>query len=209
MDTAADYTIGGMITRAWAVVTLLLMAGCRQSQVASVEAFRATREAGNLDTARSYLTRDPRVWYGQREGPGSPWTLGAGRWKPWDDHFKGHSDLGRWQVDGRTVWAVATETNDYFRLTERTDISRYRITYFLDDAGLIEGYMISDADPDKPGPPSDSRADEFVAWAEANHPDEWAYLRPGGKLDPTGDRAPRTRALLLQWRETVGLPPLE
>ncbi len=198
-----------MNTRAWAVVTLLVMAGCQQPQVASVDAFRAARNAGDLDIARTYLTADPRVWYGQRDGPGSPWTLGAGRWKAWDDHFNGHGDLGRWEVEGRTVWAVATEVNDYFRLTERTDVSRYRITYFLNDAGLIEGYMISAADPDNPGQSSDSRADEFAVWAEANHPQEWAYLRPGGKLDPTGDRAPRTRVLLIEWREAIGLPPIE
>ncbi len=192
-----------------AVVTPVLTAGCQQPQVASADAFRGAREAGDLDTARTYLTDDPHVWYEQREGPGLPWTLGAGRWKAWDGHFNSTGDLGPWHVDGRTVWAVATENNDYFRLLERTDVSRYRLTYFFDDAGLIEGYMISAADPDNPGPPSDSRGDEFAAWAEANHPDEWAYLRPGGKLDPTGDRAPRTRTLLIQWRVTVGLPPME
>ena len=188
---------------------LLITAGCQQPLAASVDAFRAARKAGDLDTARSYLTMDPHVWYEQRDGPGMPWTLGAGRWKPWDDHFNGHSDLGPWQVDGQTVWAVATETNDYFQLTERTDVARYRITYFFTESGLIEGYMISGADPDNPGPPQASRVDEFIAWAKANHPQEWAYLRPGGKLDPTGDRAPRTRVLLVQWREAVGLPPIE
>ncbi len=192
-----------------AVVTLLMIAGCQQPKVDTVEAFRGARKSGDLDTARTYLTADPHVWYEQREGPGKPWKLGAGRWKTWDDHFNSTGDLGPWHVEGRTVWAVATEVNDYFRLTERTDVSRYRISYFFNDAGLIEGYMISAADPDNSDPPSDSRADEFAAWAEANHPREWSYLRPGGKLDPTGDRAARTRALLEIWREEVGLPPIE
>ena len=177
--------------------------------IETVKAFRAARDTGDYELARSFLSDAPRVWYEARVGEGYPLKLGAGRYESWDEHFRGHSELGPWTVEANSVWAVAEETNDYFRLTERTDVSRYRITYFLDDAGLIEGYMISAADPGTPGPPSDSRADEFAAWAEASHPQEWAYLRPSGKLDPTGDRAPRTRALLLQWRETVGLPPIE
>ena len=97
--------------------------------------------------------------------------------------------------------------NDYFRLIEREDMPRYRLTYFLDDENRIEGYMISSADPG--GPPSVSRFDEVEAWALANHAEEWAYLRPGGNLDPTGDRAERTRVLINLWRVENGLPPVE
>ena len=94
-------------------------------------------------------------------------------------------------------------------LIERQDTPRYRITYFFDDHGKITGYMISAADPDHKAPPSVTRFDEFEAWVEANHPDEWDYLRPGGSLDPTGDRASRTRTLINQWRLSVGLPMIE
>ena len=52
------------------------------------------------------------------------------------------------------------------------------------------------------------REEEFQAWARAHEPDEYAYLRPNGRIDPSGDRAPRTRALLLRWREAIGLPEL-
>lgn len=177
--------------------------------VATVEAFRAARDAGDNDLARSFLSDDPRVWYEKHEGPGDPLKLGAGRYAVWDKHFNGRSELGSWTVDGNSVWAVAEETNDYFRLLEREDISRYRITYFFDGEGRIEGYLISAAEPDTPSPPRNDRFEEFEAWARANHPEEWDYLRPGGKLDPTGDRAPRTRLLLEAWRREVGLPPLD
>ena len=69
--------------------------------------------------------------------------------------------------------------------------------------------MISAAYPERERTPSVSRFEEIRAWAEQEHPEEWAYLRPGGLLDPTGDRAERTRALLNVWRAEVGLEPIE
>ena len=179
------------------------------SQIKTVQNFRAARKAGDLVTARSYLGGDPRVWYDAYEGEGMPWKLGAGRWKTWDTHLNGESTFGPWHVEDDRVWAVVEEMNDYFRLIERRDMPRYRITYFNEDDGRIGGYMISAADPDFPGTPMVSRYDEFEAWALVNDPDEWEYLRPGGRLDPTGDRAPRTRALANRWRASVGLPPIE
>ncbi|MEZ6212382.1 MAG: hypothetical protein R3B46_14260 [Phycisphaerales bacterium] len=50
--------------------------------------------------------------------------------------------------------------------------------------------MVSDVD-EPGGAPGGSLGDAFAAWASANALDEWAYLRPGGKIDPTGDRAER------------------
>jgi hypothetical protein len=187
----------------------ILLAGCRASKIGTVESFRATRDSGELQTARGYLADDPRVWYGEHTGEGMPWTLGTGRYDAWDEHFRSTSDLGPWQPEGDTVWAVATEWNEYYALTERQGISRYRITYFFDEHGLIKGYMISGADPGNPGPPSTSRIDEIEAWARANHPEEWEYLRPGGQLDPTGDRAQRTRTLINRWRRELGLPTID
>jgi len=181
----------------------------RQSRVKTVQDFRAAREAGDLERARSYLGDDPRVWYDAYAGEGMPWKLGAGRWKTWDMHFNGESKFGPWHVEDDRVWAVVEEMNDYFRLIERRDMPRYRITYFNEENGKIAGYMISAADPDSPGTPMISRYDEFEAWALANARQEWEYLRPGGRLDPTGDRAPRTRALANRWRASVGLPPIE
>jgi hypothetical protein len=189
------------------LVIATVLGGCVSSPVTVVEDFRACRDAGDLDAARTYLSDDPRVWYDERSGEGSPWKLSGGRWKTWDDHFNSSGEVGPWHVEDDSVWAIVEEMNDYFRLIERQDMPRYRLTYFLDDENRIEGYMISSADPG--GPPSVSRFDEVEAWALANHADEWAYLRPGGRLDPTGDRAERTRVLVNLWRVENGLPPIE
>ncbi|HEX3110025.1 MAG TPA: hypothetical protein VHU41_13105, partial [Thermoanaerobaculia bacterium] len=51
-----------------------------------------------------------------------------------------------------------------------------------------------------------SRMEEFRAWAAVHDPTELEYLMPKGKLDPTGDRPERWKALLVRWREAVRLP---
>ena len=191
------------------IALLSMLAGCADQRISTVESFHAARKAGDLDLARSYLSADPRVWYDSKEGEGSVWKLGGGRYKQWDTHFRGKSELGPWHVESGTLWAVAEEMNDYFRLIERQDMPRYRITYFFDDQDRISGYMISAADPDAPSSPMVSRYEEFETWAFANDPEEWEYLRPGGSLDPTGDRAERTRVLANRWRASVNLPPIE
>ncbi len=191
------------------LLSLVSLTACTPRKVHTVEAFRDARDRGDLDAARALMSDDPRVWWEQKEGEGALWTLGSGRWKAWDEHFNSEGDLGPWQWSGDEVYAIVTEWNDYFELIEREDQSRYRLTYYFNDDGLISGYMISDVDPAHPDPSSVDRSDEIEAWAIANDPDEWAYLRPDGKLDPTGDRPERTRALINQWRKSVGLEPIE
>lgn len=203
-----------MIAIAMFLLMSLAFAACgggndNAEMIEKVEAFREAREAGNFAIAASYLTEDPRAWFGSRDGDGHPLENGYGRYKEWDDYFRSTGEVGPWTVENNTVWAIATEMNDYYRLIERSEASRYRITYFFDNRGLIEGYLITDPDPEHPSPAPPSRIDEIEAWARTNHPDEWEYLRPGGELDPTGDRAARTRRLLNQWRVEVGLEPIE
>lgn len=89
-------------------------------RIATVEALRAARAAGDLERARSFQTDDPRLWYEERVGAGSPWKLGGGRWQDWDEHFNGVTErVTDWRVDGDRVWADMFETNDYFELTFR------------------------------------------------------------------------------------------
>ena len=193
-----------------ATILLLALSACsRQSKlVDKVEAFRAARKAGKIEEAQRYLTDDPRVWFDAKEGEGKPMKLGFGPYHHWDEEFNSHGEHGPWRVEGNTVWAIASEINDYYRLLERKDTPSYRITYYFNDKGLIEGYLISDAHPGEPSPVKQSREEEFEKWAKETYPDEWHYLRPEGKIDPSEDRAERTRALLVEWRATVGLPPL-
>jgi len=169
-----------------------------------VRTFREARKAGDLETARSLMSADPRVWYGERSGEGSPWTLGGGRWKTWDEHFNSTSEELSVEAEENRVSIVFLENNDYYRLTERGP-SPVRLTWFLDEGGQIEGYLVSSV---KREGPSTSRYDEFEVWAQEHAPDEFEYLVPGGSIDPTGDRAPRFRALLEAWRKDAGLPAI-
>jgi hypothetical protein len=174
-------------------------------RVAAVQAFCAAREAGDFETCKQLVDDDPRQWWDAREGEGSPMKFGAGRWSAWDEHFRGKSEqVTDWVVDGEAVWADFFEINDYFLLTERGG-GYWRSTYFFDANGKISGSMVS-AVAGRPTPKGRGR--EFEAWARAAHPQEAEYLMPGGNIDPTGDRAPRMRALLNEWRETVSLAPL-
>lgn len=184
--------------------------GCVSGKIETVRAYRAARESRDDEAARALLSDDPRVWYEKREGPGSPLVIGGGRWATWDEHFRSHSTSASWRVEDDCIWTIVTETNDYYRLTGR-EFSRYRQTYFLNGDNQITGSMVSAApeaiEPHEV-PLTTSRFDEFEAWATVNEPEEFAYLVPEGRIDPTGDRAPRMRALLNRWRATIGLEPI-
>jgi len=201
-----------MRVRALGALALAGLAACRSappdagdSRIATVEAFLAARAEGDLEKARAYMSADPRVWYDSKQGDGSPWNLAGGRWSVWDEHFRGSSEHEGWHVEGDAVWADFLEHNDYFRLTERGP-GWYRATYFFDGEGLLAGLLIGAA-PGREKP--QGRRAEFEAWAREHRPDEAEYLMPGGAIDPTGDRAPRMRALLEEWRASVGLPAIE
>ena len=193
------------------IILSLLTISCsdNRSMIEKIESFRAAREAGNYEAAEFFLAADAHVWFEKREGEGTPLQMGYGPYKNWDEHFNSKGTVGEWTVEDNTVWAVANEWNEYYALIERQDTGQYRVTYYFNSDGAIEGYMISAAYPDKPSKPSLDRFEEIEAWANENHQQEWEYLRPGGKLDPTGDRAPRTRKLINLWREEVGLSEIE
>lgn len=189
---------------AFALLALLALS-CAPAPIRTVREFRAAEARGDLDAARALLADDPRVWWEERSGQGTPWTLGGGRWREWDEHFRGRGEPQEWRARGDRVEIVILESNDYYALTER-GAQPYLRTYFLDDRGRISGTMVSSA----PGTArSAGRAEEFDAWLRATHPAEAEYLRPGGSIDPTGDRAARTREKLIEWRRAVGLPELE
>jgi len=175
------------------------------ARIRTVEAFREARERGELGAARALLVDDPRVWYDAVKGEGAPWRLEGGRWRGWDEHFRGRSvRTSPWHPEAGRVWADMAETNDYFRLTESSS-SRWRATYLFAEDGRIRGFVVSGV----PGRKDDrGRRDEFEAWARACEPDEAEYLMPGGAIDPSGDRPPRMRALLERWRAAAGLGPL-
>jgi len=160
--------------------------------------------------ARARLADDPRRWWEVRRGEGQPWTLGRGRWTAWDEHFHGRNRILRWE-DARPadpdsgsyrVSCIVEEMNDFYALTGRGP-QRYRRAYWIDrETGAITGTMIQGLHDQAPEP---GLMPEFAAWAEANHAEEWAELAPRGRVDPSGDHAPRMRGLLEAWRAELGL----
>ncbi len=169
------------------------------------QTFNARRRAGDYEAARAMMAEDPRRWYSERAGEGGPWTIGpgSGRWAAWDDEFHSRSETIGWETGERTATRTGREINDYFRLLERGWVTN-EIIYYFDPAGAIDGLLIRATGDRPPG-----RTNEFLAWAREHAPDELAYLRPDGDIDPTGDRARRHRALLVRWRREAGLDAIE
>lgn len=198
---------------ALALLCLLALVSCaapqptRDPRIDIAIALQEARTAGDAERAREFVNDDPRMWYNAREGEGIPLTLttAEGSYAEWDREFRSEGEILEWEVGPDWVAAIHSEMNDYFRLLERTG-SWYKRTWFFDEQGRITGSMISGWEG---APPTTDRFDEFETWAQSNHPEEWDYLRPGGRLDPTGDRAARTRVLLVAWRREVGLPSID
>lgn len=193
--------------RAMILTAAACLAGCAHRYERTVQRFRDAQDRGDTSSARALMGDDPRRWFESREGAGIEWRIGGepGAWAGWDDEFNSESDLGAWEIDEsqRCARVLVTEINDYYRLTERGP-QQNRQTWWFDEQGRIVGWMIEAIRGDG----SMGRTDEFLAWAETHEPVELAYLRPEGRIDPTGDRPARTRALLERWRAAVGLPPI-
>jgi hypothetical protein len=176
------------------------------SYVERAREFRALVARGDYTAARERMSEDPRRWWGSREGPGDPWTVGPdgnNPWAAWDDHFESTNEVLEWREGEASARVIIRETNDYFRLLERGWVTNEQ-TYYFDAAGLIEGWSIRGVGERPPG-----KTDAFVAWARTHEPEELEALMPGGEIDPAGDHPERFRRLLNRWRQASGLPMIE
>jgi hypothetical protein len=181
---------------------LIALAGCASSRmIGRVQAYRAAHEHGDIAAERALLSKDARIWYEQRTGEGEPLTAGrTGRYAHWDEFFHSKTDLREWSVSGNAVSATVYETNDFYQLLEWTPIP-YRMTWWLDDSGRISGAMVQSGKGK-----ATSRMQEFREWAKSNRPEELEYLMPNGRIDPTGDRPERWKAILTEWRSLSTTP---
>jgi len=181
------------------------LAGCGSGSplVKRVQRFQALRAAGEKEKALAFVADSARVWYDAKEGPGRPWRL-DGPWARWDEHFRASRVFTGWRVEGNAVSVTSTETNDFYRLTEREPWP-VRLTWWFDGDGKIAEYFVRPLRDERP----QSRLDEFKAWAAARHPDVLEYLMPGGQISPEGDRPERWRAILVEWRADAGLPAMD
>jgi len=181
------------------------VAGCVSScSLRTVKDYREALARRDESVVRRYIAPGARLWFEKKEGPGEPLGTGGGRWKHWDEFFHGHSDVTDWRAWGREVSATARETNDLYRLLE-WEPAPYRITWWLDPSSRISEALITSI----PVSAGKGRLSEFKDWARKHRPDELAYLMPDDEFDPTGDRAERFRAILLDWRAAAGLPRIE
>ena len=182
------------------------VARAAENHVEVVQKFREAREKGDLAAARSYLAPDARIWFDQKErtGAGAPWKLEpGGDWDGWDRFFHSRTEYTDWKDLGDRVTAIGHETNDFYRLTEWTP-KPLAFTWWFDEKGRISGFLFHAQGEGK----DPSRFDELKAWASANRPEELSYLIPNGRIDPSGDRPARWRALAIAWRKAAGLPEI-
>jgi len=179
------------------LVLLIALFACAttDNNIRTVKNFRAAQERGDNAAAQSYVAPGARLWFETREGPGEPFGTGGGSWDHWDHYFHSHTTLVDWSEHEGRVSATAHETNDFMKLLD-WQAAPYTVTYDFDASGRISGVLIK-----SPPGKSINRLPEFKEWAVVHHPEELAYLMPNGKLDPTGDRPERWRAILEEWRK--------
>jgi hypothetical protein len=149
------------------------------------------------------LAPDARSWFDERTGPGDPYAL-EGRWSGWDAYFHTKNTYSEWTQGRDSVTASGEEMNDFYRLIERSP-TRFRATWWLDAPGRIAGFLYEPRGAVVPG----DRFAEAKDWARREKPSELEYLMPNGRIDPSGDRPQRFRALLEEWRRAAKLPALD
>ena len=188
------------------VCPLLLLAQKNDADHPLAQKVKVYRQAiADHDTARvqTMLAKGAAHWYEKKEGPG---TLikpaGKGPWSDWDAYFKGKSQIESYKVDSQQVTIRLLEINDFYRLTEHGPTA-VNLTYYFDADEKITGILVFSA-----GKTAD-RYEEFKKWAEKNRADDLKYLMPEGEIIPSLDRAQKWRAILNEWRKSVGLPAIE
>ncbi len=183
-----------------------LAASGADHRIETVKKFQAARQRGDLVKARALLAPDPRIWFDmeERKGPGEPWKLEEGDWDRWDRFFHSATTYSDWKSGADRVTAIGREINDYYRLLD-WEPKPLALAWWFDSSGNIAGFLfhaVADA-------PTHSRLAEFKEWAKKNRPEELAHLMPKGRIDPSGDRPERWRAILIEWRKAAGLPAVE
>jgi hypothetical protein len=180
-----------------------------------IKKMNAYRQANaDHDTARvqALLAKGAARWYEKKEGPGMPIKyagstelaeVGKGPWSDWDEYFKGKSQIESYKVDSNQVTIRLMEINDFYRLIERGP-APVNLTYYFDTDEKITGVLVFSA-----GKKTADRFDEFKKWAEKNRPDDLKYLMPEDEIIPTLGRAKKWRAVLNEWRKSIGLAAIE
>lgn len=199
----------GVVVLTCLYATAVLSAGTTRADpddehawVRLVHEYRAAVKAHDVDAVRRLQTPDARVWFDERKGEGRPLSAGGkGPWAEWDRYFRARSTASDPIVVSEGVRITNLETNDWYRLVDRTPVPYY-IFYFVKD-GRISGKLIQSMEGAERPP---DRLSDFEAWAEREYPGLLEELMPGGNIDPRLEKAKLWKQKLLEWRRDAGLP---
>jgi hypothetical protein len=186
------------------VVAQYSRADQKRDNIAVAKRFVWARDHGDFASVRSLLAPDARRWFVERRGEGIlltyPWT-----WTNWDVHFHSHSKYGAFKQEADRVTVAGEEMNDFYRLLDQSPVP-FEATWWFSDDGKITGFLFKQVTHGTEVLP---KLQVFAAWAKEHHPTELDYIMPNGEIDSTGDRPPRWRALLTEWRKSTGLPAVK
>lgn len=183
-----------------ATALLTALGGCTHPNIRILRTYRDAKKSGDYTLAGKQLAANARIWFDTKDGAGRPLRARGGPYKDWDKEFKSRSTREQERVIGQSVTYVSSEINDYYRLIERIP-TKARITYYFNDEGKISGMLYQGLSPRGTRPPD--RYCEFKKWAAEHYP---------GLLDSDEMKIPnnpkRWRALLTEFRQDQGLPPI-
>lgn len=172
--------------------------------VAATLRYRDAKKRRDAEGQRTALASGAKLWFERKEGAGSslePSAESGDPWADWDRIFHSTSTVEATAVDGQTVRLTISEVNDWYRLVGRSR-SRYHVNYDFDAQGKIAAVLVRGI-PDVPE--LADRLEDFKTWARANRRGLVDRLMPGGKLDPTLEKAKLWKTSLLEWRKSAGL----
>lgn len=165
--------------------------------------YREAVRVGDVERVRIMQAPNARVWFDEKKGEGRPLDVhGKGPWAQWDNFFRARSSQTNFVVEGNAVRFTNHETNDWFRLIERTSLPYY-IFYFFDENDRISGKLIQRIESVERPP---DRLSEFQRWANDTYPGLMDELMPDGNIDPDLEKARLWKKRLLEWRAETGLP---
>jgi hypothetical protein len=172
----------------------------KKDRIAIVKRFLEAEERNDSAACRNMVSPEMRVWYEEIKGEGEKWSP-TSAWDVWDAFFHSVITYGKFTEDSNSVTVLIQETNDFYKLIDRST-SQVQLIWWVNNDDKIEGHLVKSVrDSSNRG-----RFKEFIEWAKKNQTEELEYLMRGEKINPEGDRPQRWKKILIEWRTKTGLP---
>lgn len=186
-----------------AAVMLTALGGCAgaHSYKQTLDAYLAARQAGDVELAGRHLSPDARIWFDVKTGPGRPKSL-TGGWGAWDIEMNAVNTYDEVVITDDSISATFHERNDFSRLIGFPGW-RSRSTFWFDEQGRIVEQLYV---PLPQHPPQRVCFEAPLQWARLHRADELEVIYPNDRFEPSAESGRRWRALLIEWRNAVGLP---